>query len=86
MAARTLNNPGSEEGRESMYRTERSRREGRITDRAPDFIGAFKQPIDGRVGIFELFIKTRDGALISGEIEDVFGTALFTGSIPYLNV
>jgi len=50
----------------------------RITpEKTPDFIGNFDN--DYPRGIFEMFIKERDGNNIKGEVEDCFGTATFEG-------
>ncbi len=55
---------------------------GRVTDLNPDYLGKwFEGNNPGALGHFELFIKSRNGKIVVGEIEDTLGTATFRGEI-----
>jgi len=65
---------------ESIERKYRAIKEGRITDRIPDFIGTWNTEFPAE-GLFEFFIMQREGNIINGTIEDVLGTATLQGTI-----
>jgi hypothetical protein len=65
--------------REHVSRKYRAVVEGRITQGKPDFIGTWDKLTPAR-GLFEMFIKERNGKEISGTIEDTYGTASFAGT------
>lgn len=64
----------------TVKRQYKALKEGRVTDEEPDFIGTWDIDVPAK-SIFEMFIEKKDGASVSGRIEDTLGTAEFSGSI-----
>ncbi len=82
---RVDNNPDIEKKdlleRESLMRRYRAITEGRITEGTkPAYVGTWDLYIPEQ-GLFELFVNKKEGDQAEGVIEDILGTATFTGSL-----
>jgi hypothetical protein len=66
--------------RKRLERQYKAAKTGRITGGQPNFIGTWDTKIPSR-GLFEFFIVKQDGEMVSGTIEDTFGSATFNGRL-----
>ncbi len=66
--------------RKSLERAIRLMEQGRIAEGTPDYIGTWCD-YEPSQGYFEVFVRKRDGEDISGVIEDVLGSATFSGRV-----
>src|SRR3989338_1989232 len=64
--------------RESLERAIRLMDYGRVVDGTPDYVGTWSL-YEPSKGYFEMFIRLRNGERVEGVIEDILGTAIFTG-------